>query len=115
MDMFEQLRLAADRAGTTSGKGKPLGGALGAMLGGLGIKLRDVDSFGLNQPNGLVTSDVDTMKLFRNTKAGEVMAKAHSDIKQAAEKIQIGAPENDGDFKWSELARNRKASGGIER
>jgi hypothetical protein len=110
-DMFEQLRLA-QQAQDTPGKGKPLSGALGAMLGGLGIKLYDVDAFSLKNPNGLFTKDVDMTGLFRNTKAGEVMGKAHGDIKQAAEKIQIAAPESGDGFQWSQLPRNQR--GGTE-
>jgi len=54
-DVFEQLR-QAQQSQDSSDKGKPVGGALGAMLGGLGIKLRDVDSFAVKNPNGLFTN-----------------------------------------------------------
>ena len=112
MDAFEQLRLT-HQSQNTSGKGKPLGGALGAMLGSLGLKLQDVDSFSLRNPNGLFTSDVDMMNLFRNTKMGEIMGKAHGEFKQAAEKIKIELGESVDDFQGSGLVR--KSGGAASR
>jgi len=112
MDAFEQLR-QAQQSQDTSGKGKLLGGALGATLGGLGIKLRDVDAFGLQSPNGLFTKDVDMMGMFRNTKMGETLGKAHGDMKQAAEKIKIVAAESGEDFQGSGLAR-KSGTGAVE-
>jgi hypothetical protein len=111
MDSFEQLRQAQQRQ-PNDASGKRLGGALGAMLGSLGISLRDVDAFAIKHPNGLFTQDVDMAGLWRNTAAGSVMGKAHEDIKQAAASVRIGTGDAAG---FSTGYSRKEGSDGMER
>lgn len=99
MDALEQFRNQQANAE----RNKALGGALGCIGAGIGMKLYDVQDFGIRSPDGLFTKEVDMLGLFRKTKAGEGMVKAHGDVKEAASAVKIAEIGND--FQGSGLGR----------